>query len=76
MAATAVIGVCVRKLGKTNRTEQELESSLNTGKDCGKMDEASLLQGALKQKSIEKGENWLSKTEQELNTLGMGDTEE
>jgi hypothetical protein len=37
------------------------------------MDETSLLRDALKQQSIEKGENWLKKIEQELNRLGMGD---
>jgi hypothetical protein len=31
------------------------------------------LREALKQQSIEKGENWLKNLEQELNSLGMGD---
>jgi hypothetical protein len=37
------------------------------------MDETSLLREALIQQTIEKGENWLKKLENELNRLGMGD---
>jgi hypothetical protein len=37
------------------------------------MDETSLLREALKQQTIEKGENWLKKVEQELNRQGMRD---
>jgi hypothetical protein len=37
------------------------------------MDEMSLLREALKQQTIEKGENWLKNLEQDLNSLGMGD---
>jgi cell fate (sporulation/competence/biofilm development) regulator YmcA (YheA/YmcA/DUF963 family) len=37
------------------------------------MDEASFLREALKQQTIEKGENWLKKLEKELNRIGMGD---
>jgi hypothetical protein len=37
------------------------------------MDVVSLLSDALKQQSLEKGENWLSIIEEELNRLGMGD---
>jgi hypothetical protein len=37
------------------------------------MDETSLLREALKRQTIEKGENWLKKLEEELNRLGMGD---
>jgi hypothetical protein len=31
------------------------------------------LRDALKQQSLEKGNNWLNKTKQELERLGMGD---
>jgi hypothetical protein len=37
------------------------------------MDEMSLLGDALKQQSLEKGNNWLNKIKQELERLGMGD---
>jgi hypothetical protein len=37
------------------------------------MDETTLLREAFKQQTIEKGENWLKKLEQELNRLGMRD---
>jgi hypothetical protein len=37
------------------------------------MDEMSLLGDALKQQSSEKGNNWLNKIKQELESLGMGD---
>jgi DNA repair ATPase RecN len=37
------------------------------------MDETSLLGDALKQQSLEKGDNWLNKIKQELERLGMGD---
>jgi DNA repair ATPase RecN len=37
------------------------------------MDETSLLGDALKQQSLEKGNNWLNKIKQELERLGMGD---
>jgi hypothetical protein len=37
------------------------------------MDETSLLREALKQQTIEKGENRLKKLEQEPNSLGMED---
>jgi hypothetical protein len=37
------------------------------------MDETSLMRDALKQQSLEKGNNWLNKIKQELEGLGMGD---
>jgi hypothetical protein len=37
------------------------------------MDMESPLSDALKQQSLEKGENWLSILEEELNRVGMGD---
>jgi hypothetical protein len=37
------------------------------------MDETNLLREAVKQQTIEKGENWLKKLEPVLNSLGMGD---
>jgi hypothetical protein len=36
-------------------------------------DETSLLGDALKQQSLEKGNNWLNKVKQGLERLGMGD---
>jgi cell fate (sporulation/competence/biofilm development) regulator YmcA (YheA/YmcA/DUF963 family) len=37
------------------------------------MDKTSLLREPLKEQTVEKGENWLKKLEQEINSLGMGD---
>jgi hypothetical protein len=37
------------------------------------IDEISLLGDALKQQSLEKGNNWLNQIKQELEGLGMGD---
>jgi hypothetical protein len=37
------------------------------------MDETSLLGDALKQQSLEKGNNWLNKIKRELERLGMRD---
>jgi hypothetical protein len=37
------------------------------------MDKTCLLGEPLKEQTVEKGENWLKKLEQEINSLGMGD---
>jgi cell fate (sporulation/competence/biofilm development) regulator YmcA (YheA/YmcA/DUF963 family) len=70
---TAANGACVRELGRTNRKEKVVERIVRYWKRLWDMDETSLLREALKQQTIEKGENQLKKLEQELNSLGTGD---
>jgi alcohol dehydrogenase YqhD (iron-dependent ADH family) len=71
--STAANGACVRELGRTNRKEKVVERIVKYRKRLWEMDETSLLREALKQQTIEKGENWLKKLEQELNRLDMRD---
>jgi hypothetical protein len=71
--STATNGACVRELGRTNRREKVVERIVKYWKRLWDTDETSLLREALKQQTIEKGENWLQKLEQEPNSLGMGD---
>jgi hypothetical protein len=71
--STAANGACVRELGRTNGKEKFEERIVKYWKTLWDVDETSLLREALKQQTIEKGENWLKKLEQELNSLGMGD---
>jgi hypothetical protein len=71
--STASNGTCVRELGRTNRKEKVVERIVKHWKRLWDMDEVSLLREALKQHTIEKGENWLKKLEQELNGRSMGD---
>jgi cell fate (sporulation/competence/biofilm development) regulator YmcA (YheA/YmcA/DUF963 family) len=73
VSSTAANGACVRELGRTNRKEKVVERIVKYLKRLWDMDEMSLLREALKQQTIEKGENWLKNLEQELNSLGMGD---
>jgi alcohol dehydrogenase YqhD (iron-dependent ADH family) len=70
--STTANGAYVRELGRTNRKEKVVERIVKYWKRLWDMDETSLLRKALKQQTIEKGENWLKKLEQELNRLGMG----
>jgi cell fate (sporulation/competence/biofilm development) regulator YmcA (YheA/YmcA/DUF963 family) len=71
--STAANGACVRELGRTNRKEKVVERIVKYWKRLWEMDETSLLREALKQQTIQKGENQLKKLEQELNSLGIGD---
>jgi hypothetical protein len=50
-----------------------MERVLRYWQKLWKMDEASLLGDALKQQSLEKGNNWLNKIKQELEGLGRRD---
>jgi hypothetical protein len=50
-------GACVRELGRTNREEKVVERIVKYWKRLCDMDETSLLREALKQQTIEKGEN-------------------
>jgi hypothetical protein len=72
MPSTAANGVCARELGRTNRKEKVIRV-LKYWQRLWEMDETSLLGNALKQQSLEKGNNWLNKIKQELEILGMGD---
>jgi hypothetical protein len=71
--STAANGACVRELGRTNRKEKVVDRIVKYWKRLWDMDGTSLLREALKQQTIEKGENWLKKLEQVLNSLGTGD---
>jgi cell fate (sporulation/competence/biofilm development) regulator YmcA (YheA/YmcA/DUF963 family) len=71
--STAANGAYVIELGRTNRKEKVAERIVKYWKRLWEMDETSLLREALKQQTIKKGENWLKKLEQELNSLGMRD---
>jgi hypothetical protein len=64
---------CVKELGRTNTKEKVMERVLRYWQRLQEMDETSLLGEALKQQSLEKGNNWLNKIKQELERLGMGD---
>jgi hypothetical protein len=55
--STATNGACVRELGRTNRKENFVERIVKYRKRLREMDETSLLREALKQQTIEKGEN-------------------
>jgi hypothetical protein len=70
--STAANGACVTELGKTSRRERVVERIIKCWKRLWEMGEKSLLGEALKQQTIERGENWLKKLEQELNRLGKG----
>jgi cell fate (sporulation/competence/biofilm development) regulator YmcA (YheA/YmcA/DUF963 family) len=71
--STATNGACVRELGRTNRKERVVERIVKYWKRLWEMYEMSLLMEAIKQQTIEKGENRLKKLEQELNSLDMAD---
>jgi hypothetical protein len=71
--STTANGAFVGELGRTNRGGKVVETFVKYWKRLWEMDETSLLREALKQQTIEKGENWLKKLEQELNRPGMGD---
>jgi hypothetical protein len=71
--STAANGAYVRELGRTNRKEKVVERIVKYWTRLWEMDETSLLREALEQQTIKKGENWLKKLEQELNSLGMRD---
>jgi hypothetical protein len=73
MPNTAANGACVKELGRTNRKEKVLETVLRHWQRLREMDETSLFGDALKQQSLEKGDNRLNNIKQELETLGMGD---
>jgi SOS response regulatory protein OraA/RecX len=57
---------------RTNRKEKVVERVLRYWQRSWEIDETSLLEDALKQQSLEKGNNWLNKIKQELARLGMG----
>jgi hypothetical protein len=63
----------MRELGRTNRKEKVIVRVLRYWQKLWEMDEMSLLGDALKQQSLEKGNDWLNKIKQELERLGMGD---
>jgi hypothetical protein len=73
MPNTAANGACVKELGRTNRKEKVIERVLRYWQRLWEMDETSLLGDALKQQSLDKGDNWLNKIKQELERLGRGD---
>jgi hypothetical protein len=68
----AANGACVKVLGRTNRKEKAVEKVLRYWQRLWEMDKMSLLGDALKQQSLDKGNNWLNKIKQELERLGMG----
>jgi hypothetical protein len=72
MPNTAASGACVKELGRTNREEKVTERVLRYWQRLWEMDETRLLEDALKQQSLEKGNNCLNKIKQELERLGMG----
>jgi hypothetical protein len=59
LPSTAANGACVTELGKTSRREKVVERIVKYCKKLWEMDETSLLREALKQQTIEKGENWM-----------------
>jgi hypothetical protein len=71
--STTANGACVRELERTNRKEHVVERIVKYWKRLREMDETSLLREAVKQQTIEKGENWVKKLEQELKRPGVGD---
>jgi hypothetical protein len=73
MPNMATDGVCVKVLGRTNRMEKVMERVLRYCQRLWEMDETSLLEDALKQQSLKKGNSWLNKIKQDLERLGMGD---
>jgi hypothetical protein len=73
MPNTAANGACVKELGRTNRKEKVVERVLGYWQRLWEMGETGLLGDALKQQSLEKGNNWLNEIKQELERLDMGD---
>jgi hypothetical protein len=69
MPNTAANGACVKELGRINRKEKVMERVLRYWQRLWEIDETSLLGNALKQQSLEKGNNWLNKIKQELERL-------
>jgi hypothetical protein len=63
----------VKELGRANRKEKVIERVLRYWQRLWEMDETSLLGDALKQQSLEKGNDWLNKIKQESEGLVMGD---
>jgi hypothetical protein len=61
MPNTAANGACVKELGRPNRKEKVVERVLRYLQRLWEMDETNLLGDALKQQSLEKGNNWLNK---------------
>jgi hypothetical protein len=55
--STAANGACVRELGRTNRKEKVVERIVKYWERLWDMDDTRLLKEALKQQTIEKGEN-------------------
>jgi hypothetical protein len=68
MPNTEANEACVKELGRTNRKEKAMERVRRHWQRLWEMNEMSLLGDALKRQSLVKGNNWLNKIKQKLET--------
>jgi hypothetical protein len=60
-------------MGGTNRKEKVVQGVLKYWQRLWEMVKISLLGDALKEQSLENGNNWLNKIKQKSQGIGMGD---